>query len=46
MQNGVALYHASEELKADKEVVLEAVRQDWRALQFSPEELKTLKADN
>ena len=38
-----ALRFASEELRADKEVVLEVVKQDGRALQFASEELRADK---
>ena len=39
-QDGRALCAASEELKADREIVLAAVRQDGRALCFASEELQ------
>ena len=35
-QNGCALEFASEELKGDREVVMEAVKQDGRALELPP----------
>eukprot|EP00656_Telonema_subtile_P011531 TRINITY_DN1571_c0_g1_i19.p1 TRINITY_DN1571_c0_g1~~TRINITY_DN1571_c0_g1_i19.p1 ORF type:complete len:145 (-),score=43.98 TRINITY_DN1571_c0_g1_i19:357-791(-) len=38
--NGRALQHASEELRADREVVLAAVQQDGWALQHASEELR------
>jgi hypothetical protein len=34
------LAYASDELKRDKEVVLEAVKQNWRALDYLSEELQ------
>ena len=37
---GMALQYVPEELKGDREVVMEAVRQDGRALRFASEELK------
>ena len=39
-QNGNALEHASDELKADKEVVLAAVTQRGNALSYASDELK------
>ena len=39
-QNGDALWHASEELKRDREVVMEAVKQNGRALEDASKELK------
>ena len=38
--DGHALQYASEELKNDKEVVMEAVKSDWVALEYAPKELK------
>eukprot|EP00521_Asterionellopsis_glacialis_P018527 CAMPEP_0195296216 /NCGR_PEP_ID=MMETSP0707-20130614/18999_1 /TAXON_ID=33640 /ORGANISM="Asterionellopsis glacialis, Strain CCMP134" /LENGTH=203 /DNA_ID=CAMNT_0040357657 /DNA_START=58 /DNA_END=666 /DNA_ORIENTATION=- len=40
VQNGRALYYASEELKNDKRIVLVAVTQNGRALQYASEELQ------
>jgi hypothetical protein len=37
---GRALQYASEDLKADKEVVLEAVKQDVSALEYASEDLR------
>ena len=42
-QDGRALDDASEELKADREVVMEAVKQDGCALEYASEELKADK---
>jgi predicted RNA-binding protein (virulence factor B family) len=42
-QNGDSLQYASEELKNDKEVVLEAVKQYGRSLLYASEELKNDK---
>ena len=39
-KDGLALEHATEELKGDREIVVEAVSQDGNALQFATEELK------
>ena len=41
--NGRALQYASEELKADKEVVMAAVTNDGLALQYASEELRADK---
>ena len=38
--SGWVLEHVSDELKADKEVVMAAVKKDSDALQFSSDELK------
>jgi hypothetical protein len=39
-QNGYALHYASEERKADRDVVLAAVKQDGTALEFASERLR------
>ena len=35
----IALSYASEELKGDRDFILEAVQQDWRALKYASKEL-------
>jgi hypothetical protein len=42
-QDGNLLYHASEELKNDKEVVLKAVKKNSNSLKYASEELKNDK---
>jgi len=39
-QDGLALEYASENLKADREIVLAAVQQNGLALEYAPEELQ------
>ena len=39
-QNGLALRHATEELRGDREVVMTAVAEDWQALEYATEELR------
>eukprot|EP01052_Picozoa_sp_SAG31_P044083 SAG31_NODE_7561_length_1653_cov_1.485843_1_plen_126_part_01 len=39
-QDGLALVHAAEELRADREIVLAAVAQKGEALQYAAEELR------
>ena len=39
-QDGDALLHAAPQLRADREVVLAAVGQDWRLLEFAASPLQ------